>query len=238
MRGNNTWLLALDLSTPQGVLVLEGPSGLLHRTIDGGERVSMLFVAAADLSAEAGIEPGDIASVGVGRGPGSFTGVRVAATAAKVLADVLRAPLVAPDSLEVVAMAAGGREAAMVALDARRGEVYYAFYTLEGGYPSALEGPRVGPPEEAAGVLARLYPGVDGEVALLGTGVSEYPEVWPEGVMGMTREHPTPEGLARLCRRYLEMGWTTEAMRLLPLYIRRPDARPRFAGEKGEESCG
>jgi tRNA A37 threonylcarbamoyladenosine modification protein TsaB len=56
----------------------------------------------------------------------------VAATAAKVLADVLQAPLVAPDSLEVVAMAGGGREAAMVALDARRGEVYYAFYSLEG----------------------------------------------------------------------------------------------------------
>lgn len=238
MRGDNVWLMALDLSTPQGVMVLEGPGGSYHRTIEGGSRVSLLFVAAAEVVAEAGIEPGDIALIGVGRGPGSFTGVRVAATAAKVLADVLQAPLVAPDSLEVVAMAGGGREAAMVALDARRGEVYYAFYSLEGGYPSALEGPSVGPPQEAAEALARLYTGVSGEVALLGTGVSEYPEVWPGGIKGMTQEHPTPGGLARLCRRYLEMGRTTEAMRLLPLYIRRPDAQPRFGAEKGEGSCG
>ena len=238
MRGDNAWLMALDLSTPQGILVLEGPEGLFHRVIEGGARVSVLFVAAAELTAEAGVKPGDIASIGVGRGPGSFTGVRVAATAAKTLADVLRAPLIAPDSLEVVAMAARGRKAAMVALDARRGEVYYAFYGFEGGYPSALEAPRVGPPEEAAGNLSRLQAGIKGEVALLGTGVSEYPEVWPQGVVRMEQENPTPDGLARLCRRYLEMGWTTEAMRLLPLYIRRPDARPRFAGEKGEGSCG
>ena len=162
----------------------------------------------------------------------------MAAIAAKVLADVLQAPLVAPDSLEVLAMTGVGQAAAMVALDARRGEVYYAFYRFEGGYPSALEGPLVGPPQEAADSLARLYPGVGGEVALLGTGVSEYPEVWPEGVTRIDREHPTPVGLARLCRRYIGMEWTTEAMRLLPLYIRRPDARPRFGAEKGEGSCG
>jgi tRNA threonylcarbamoyl adenosine modification protein YeaZ len=229
--------MALDLSTPQGILVLEGSAGLLYRTIEGGARVSMLFVAAAELATEAGIKPGDITSIGVSRGPGSFTGVRVAVTAAKVLADVLRAPLAAPDSLEVTAMAAGRKEAAMVALDARRGEVYYAFYGFEGGYPSALEGPRVGPPEEAAEALTRLQTGVDGEVALLGTGVSEYPEVWPEGVLRIDREHPTPEGLARLCRRYLEKGWTTEAIGLLPLYIRYPDAQPRFTEKKGEGNC-
>ena len=104
--------------------------------------------------------------------------------------------------------------------------------------PDEDQRPQQDRPQEAAEALVRLHAGVSGEVALLGTGVSEYPEVWPGGVKGMIHEHPTPGGLARLCRRYLEMGWTTEAMRLLPLYIRRPDAQPRFGKEKGEGSCG
>lgn len=228
MRGNDTWLLALDLSTPRGVLVLEGPGGLYHRIIEGGSRVSQLFPAAAEVEEEAGIDTGDIAMVGVGRGPGSFTGVRVATAAAKVLSDVLGVPLVAPDSLEVIAAGVVRAEAIMVVLDARRGEVYYASYRVREGYPSSLVGPRVGPPEEAAGVLAALRRGARGEVALLGTGVSRYQEAWPEDVAGAAGEHPSPDGLARLCRRYMALGMITDPIRLLPLYIRRPDARPRF----------
>lgn len=237
--GNKEWLLALDLSTPRGVLALEGPGGLIHRVIEGGSRVSHLFVAAGETVTAAGITPREIGLIGVGRGPGSFTGVRVGVMAAKTLALVLGVPLVAPGSLEVTAMGMGGMaEAVFVALDARRGEVYYALYRLEDGYPAVLEGPAVARPEEAAGSLSRWREEIQGVMAVTGTGVDAFPEAWPRDLAVAHRDSPGPEGLARLCRRLFSHRETCDPLELLPLYLRRPDARERYSrGEEGK-GCG
>ena len=239
MGGNNGWLLALDLSTPRGILALEGPGGLFHRIIEGASRISQLFVAAGEIMSAAGITPHEVGLVGVGRGPGSFTGVRVGVMAAKTLALVLQVPLVAPDSLEVVAMGAEGTgEAVFVALDARRGEVYYALYRLDEGYPTVLEGPSVAAPGGAAASLSRWREEITGGIAITGTGVAAFSEAWPRDAVIANRDSPEPEGLARLCRHRFARGETCDPMELLPLYIRRPDARERFPCGKDKEGEG
>ncbi len=154
MAADDTWLLAWDLSGARGVLVLDGPGTTLYREIAGTTRVSHLFVTAGDLLSSAGIVPQAIGLLGVGRGPGSFTGVRVAVTAAKVLADALRLPLVAPDSLKVLAAGAGEEgDTVFAAIDARRGEVYHALYCIDHGHPRVLMEPSVTSPVAAAASL-------------------------------------------------------------------------------------
>jgi len=83
----------------------------------------------------------DIDAIVVGSGPGSFTGVRIAASLAKGWVMARGTPLYAYSSL--LAVAAGcGREGPVCALfDARRGEVYAACYAFENGVPTNLMAP-------------------------------------------------------------------------------------------------
>ena len=233
MRVDREWLLALDISGPRGVLALEGPRGLFYREVAGGSRVSQLFVTAGEVFSEAGIDPRHLGLIGVARGPGSFTGVRVGVMAAKVLAAVFELPLVAPDSLRVMAMGARGEaEAVFVALDARRGEVYHALYGLDGEYPVGLEGPRVAPPAQAARSLSRWRARLPGRLVLAGSGIDAFPDAWPADLPRLAGELPEPGGLAQLCRYAFERGEDVQPMQLLPLYLRRPDAREHSEGGK------
>jgi tRNA threonylcarbamoyladenosine biosynthesis protein TsaB len=68
----------------------------------------------------------------VGAGPGSFTGVRVAAATARGLAHGLGVPLYAYSSLAAVAMETGLDGNVCALFDARRGEVYAACYESSG----------------------------------------------------------------------------------------------------------
>ncbi|MBN2025934.1 MAG: tRNA (adenosine(37)-N6)-threonylcarbamoyltransferase complex dimerization subunit type 1 TsaB [Actinobacteria bacterium] len=237
-RRDGNWLLAVDLSTPRGVLVLDGPGGMFHREIEGDARVSRLFMAAGEVASDAGIGPRDVDLIGVGRGPGSFTGVRVAVTAAKIMGAVLDLPLVAPDTLMVTATAAmdTGKEV-FAALDARRGEVYYALYHLDDGYPQALIKPCVAPPQAAASALRDWIEREKSEVIGVGNGIDAYPHAWPPG-MDMVRDcGPEPAGLSRLCRIAAGRGEHIDPFMLLPFYLRRPDARERFGGNEGRGKC-
>jgi len=238
MGWDKKWLLALDLSTPRGVLVLDGPGGTFHREVAGGSRVSHLFVAAGEVMCAAGIKARELGLAGVGRGPGSFTGIRVAVTAAKVLAAVLDVPLVAPDSLMVTAVAAGGEgDAVFTALDARRGEVYHALYRIADGYPVALVEPGVAPPQVVAASLSRWMEREGARVTGVGNGIGAYPGAWPEGMARAESDLPEPAGLARLCRLAAGRGEHIDPIELLPLYLRRPDVRERCGGGEGGRTC-
>jgi len=216
-------------------MVLGGPEGHYHREVAAESRVSQLFVAVSEVMTAAGIVPRQLGLVGVGRGPGSFTGVRVAVTAAKFLAAVVDVPLVAPDSLMVTAAGTNGdKDVVFVALDARRGEVYHALYRLDGGYPVAQWEPCVAPPEAAAASLASWMEKEEGRVKGAGNGIEMYRDLWPRGLERVDADAPDPAGLARLCRLAAGRGEYEAPIELLPLYLRRPDIRERCGeGERG-----
>ena len=107
--------------------------------------------------AEHGVAREDIACVAVGRGPGSFTGVRIAMATAKGIASALEVPLVGVSSLDAVAWnawAAGERGPLSVVADAMRKEVYPVRYLLNDTGIERLEADRVVKAEEAARELA------------------------------------------------------------------------------------
>lgn len=81
----------------------------------------------------AGISKGDIAAIVCGRGPGSFTGVRICMATAKGAASALEVPLLGASTLDAVAWNAwadGVRGRVLVAADAMRKEVYPVLFDL------------------------------------------------------------------------------------------------------------
>lgn len=98
------------------------------------------------------LSPGDLREQGVdciayGAGPGSFTGLRIAAAAAQGLAYSASLPVVAVPTLATLTQSAlrcgeiAQGDTVLAVLDARIREVYSAVYRLEGGLPTLIEGP-------------------------------------------------------------------------------------------------
>ena len=91
--------------------------------------------------AEAGVLKGDVAAVVCGRGPGSFTGVRICMATAKGAASALEVPLYGVSTLDAVAWRAwaeGVRGRVLVAADAMRKEVYPALFEISDSEISRL----------------------------------------------------------------------------------------------------
>jgi tRNA threonylcarbamoyladenosine biosynthesis protein TsaB len=163
-------LLAVDTASPVGSVAVGTADRILSEvTLGVGTRHSEALMPAVRFALEqAGIGTDELGGVVVGAGPGSFTGVRIAAATAKGLARGLRVPLHAYSSLLALAatVAQDGRPVCAL-LDARRGEVYAACYRFVGfGRPQTLLQPVA---RDVAGVVtdvAALRPVFAGEGAL------------------------------------------------------------------------
>jgi tRNA threonylcarbamoyladenosine biosynthesis protein TsaB len=162
-KGPRKRLLALDTSTAVlGVAVTENGK-LLHEINASGERnhsVHLLPIIEQVLQAS-GTDASMLSGVAVGVGPGSYTGTRIAVTAAKTLAWAWKVPVVGISSLHALAWggyaaiqekqvaAAAEQGAAPVGpgpvwiiplLDARRGQVYTGLFASDGQHaPQRLE---------------------------------------------------------------------------------------------------
>ena len=128
-------ILALETSTePLAVAASEGKRVLAEFSYLYPERrhAELLFPLLRRAVAEAGWRPEDVDLVAVARGPGSFTGLRLGLTAAKVVAWSLGKPLVAVSTLELwAASVAGASGWAAPVLDARNDNVYAALYRAD-----------------------------------------------------------------------------------------------------------
>ncbi len=96
--------------------------------------------------ADAGIARSQLDAIAVGRGPGAFTGVRLAIAIAQGIALALDKPVVPVSTLAALAMQAQG-ERILAAIDARMGEVYAAAFRREGEGVFAMSQETVGAPD-------------------------------------------------------------------------------------------
>ncbi|MCI8525475.1 MAG: tRNA (adenosine(37)-N6)-threonylcarbamoyltransferase complex dimerization subunit type 1 TsaB [Oscillospiraceae bacterium] len=98
-----------------------------------------LLQMAQDLLKNCGLAPRDVDALAVAAGPGSFTGVRIGAAAAKGFAWGLELPCFGVSTLEAMAWSAGLWEGlAVPAMDARRSQVYCAAFRMEAGVPARV----------------------------------------------------------------------------------------------------
>ena len=118
-----------------------------HAEIEARRQSNTQLIPRIDaLLAENGIARGEIACVCVGRGPGSFTGVRIAMATAKGIASALEVGLVGVSSLDAVAWGVwefGTRGEVAVVADAMRKEVYPVRYLVDDAGAHRLEADRV-----------------------------------------------------------------------------------------------
>jgi len=137
-------VLALDSSTPGGSVAV-GVDGRVAAevSLDPGRGASSLLLPAVDRAVrEAGLAPGDLAAVVAAGGPGSFTGLRIAAATAKAVVRALEVPLFAYSGLLAAAATLRGAGRSVCALfDARNREVFAGCWRFDGDAVEELLAP-------------------------------------------------------------------------------------------------
>jgi tRNA threonylcarbamoyladenosine biosynthesis protein TsaB len=214
-------LLALDSATEACSTALLKDDAVSERfEIIGRGHAERLLPMADALLREAGLCIDDVDAIAFGRGPGSFTGLRIAAGIAQGLAAGARLPVVPVSNLAAIA-AAGARNSGathiVACLDARMGEVYWAAYEMRDGLPVAVTHERLSKPD----AVALPYPGPWHGA---GHGFGAYPAL-AEG-LGLAAAVidatllPHASDIARLAAVELAAGRTVAAPRALPVYLR------------------
>ncbi len=117
----------------------------------------------------------EVGVVVVGRGPGSFTGVRIGVATAKGLAQGLGAPLYGVGTLDAIAWQLADFEGTVCVLgDAMRGEVYPALFEATGEAVRRLTPDRVADPQTVAETWSQLA----GPLLLAGNGLAKHVELF------------------------------------------------------------
>jgi tRNA threonylcarbamoyladenosine biosynthesis protein TsaB len=171
----------------------------------------------------------DVELLVFGRGPGTFTGLRIGLGTAKGMALALGTKLVGISSLEALALSAGGDGLIAPLIDARRGELYAALYEVRferHAYSASLVvAEQVVRPEEVAAFLQKRD--IDGPIRFAGNGALRYAEVLrPLGeIPPVERSAADPLRMAIAgVERYLREG-SDDPVALEPSYLRAPDAK-------------
>jgi tRNA threonylcarbamoyladenosine biosynthesis protein TsaB len=223
-------LLALDTSTDRAVVALAPGSGPVLVAPAGTSRQHGrgLVASIRDLLRDAGLRPSDLAAIGVGLGPGSFTGLRIGVTAAKTLAYSTGCPLYGFDSLEAIARNAPEGPLHVVAIgDAQRGDLFAADFErgapglpLWCVRPTRLERTDAWPSTLAPGTL------------ILGPPIGRTEPTWPEAAVrgDLASGYPDGDRLIELLRERIASCPPDEPWFLEPTYVRRSAAEEKAAG--------
>lgn len=220
-------ILGIDTSTQRSSVCLGGENGVVASATLARPSSHAEFVAPAiDFCLrEAGLEVGAINGVAVCVGPGLFTGMRVGIATAQALAHARRLPVVGLASLDLLAFPVRHvRRLLCSVLDAKRGELFWAFYRSAPAGVQRLTDFRVGPPARLAAEVEATTEGVlavgDGAVAHRSLLESAGAEVGTHSTA-----HPSAESLVELALPRFVREDTQRAEDLTPIYIRKADAK-------------
>lgn len=210
-------LIAFDTATEWCTAALWLDGGVHVREQHAGQRHSdLLLPMLSDLLAEAGLDWRDLDGLAFGVGPGSFTGLRIAASVAQGLALAAELPVVGISTLAAMAEEAG-YEHVLACLDARMHEVYAGLYRRVGGDWQCLSGPSVGLPEDVRLPDGPGYIGV-------GPGFAAYPALTERAASQLESVDasiiPHARAIARLAVPRLGRGEGLAPEAAEPLYIR------------------
>ncbi len=222
-------LLALDASSSacSAALLRRRPGAddeLLSRfEMTPREHTRRLLPMVDEVLAEAGFSPAELDAVAYGHGPGSFTGLRIAAGAAQGLAYGLDRPLIGVSTLAALALGAHRRHHfrwLVTALDARMGEIYVAAWQCRHGRPEALLEAAVMAPERL-----RLPAGLgDPDWVGVGSGWGLWEQMPADVQVALGQHLPSMEveaaDMALLAMDDLEAGGGQAPHLVQPVYLR------------------
>jgi tRNA threonylcarbamoyladenosine biosynthesis protein TsaB len=214
--------LAVETATDLAGVALGIGSTVIVREARGEKAPSrIVYEWIASLFAEAGIRPGDLDCVAFGAGPGSFTGIRVAAAVAQSMAYAHRLPVCPVSTLAALAATAMeqlGVEHVFSCLDARMGQVYAGAYARDavGGVRAEIPDMLCAPGSLRVDATARYL--------AAGPGWLAYPAMAAElgARIAGVEDHllPTARSVLTLARTAFAEHRTVTAFDALPNYLR------------------
>ena len=237
-------VLGVDTATRRcsvAVLIDDKPAVELER-VSGQTHSVHLMPMIRDALAQAELDLGEIDGFAVTVGPGSFTGLRIGISTVKGLAFAARKPCVGISTLEALAYPCLPRpDPICTFMDARKGEVYAAFFRGSGDRLQRIGEEQVAAPDEILRTISspHLFVGDAVEIyrdrirAVVGNCAVLAPQEFC---------FPKASTVARLARGPLELAGSKGPGRLVPHYIRRSDAELKIKapapGDGYEKSGG
>lgn len=216
-------LIALETATEACSAAVFADGDVLERyQVAPRGHAALILPMIEDLLQQAGLTVRDLDAVAVGRGPGSFTGVRIAAGVAQGIAFGADLPVVSVSSLAALAqgtMDELGVEHVLAAVDARMDEVYWGAYRRDAQGLAELEG------DERVCGAAAVAPPSQADWVGVGSGWGRYDEIL-RGVMGsrltdvLADRYPRAGAVARLGAAAFARGDTVPPEGAAPVYLR------------------
>lgn len=211
-------ILALETSSEYCSVALWQDGAVVERCELVGQKHSEMLMGMLDgLLQDAGLRIQDMEGIAFGKGPGSFTGVRIACGVVQGLALGANLPVLGICTLQALAQASG-KARVIAALDARMGEIYHAAYARQGDAWITLSEPRLCKPEEAAALPGNDWFGAGSGFATHGTALAERYAGQLQGVDGAAV--PQAAALVALGASQFAQGLGEDAAQALPLYLR------------------
>lgn len=214
-------ILALETATEFCSVAVLIDGRILERGEFAPRRHAELLLPMCDaVLADAGIVRSQLDAIAVGRGPGAFTGVRLAISAAQGLGLGLDRPVIPVSSLAALAYGApdNGVPLTLALIDARMGEVYAGLFVRETDGSLRASGP------ESVGTADSLVL-PDGVFNIVGSGWETYREILlprlrtpPSHADGQC--FPQAAAVARLAVPLFEAGAALDPAQAQPTYLR------------------
>ena len=214
-------ILAIDTALGAGTVAVSiGDRIVQTAALEEPRSLSELLVPTIDSVLQAaGMEYSALDRIAVTIGPGTFTGLRIGLAAARAIGLAAGCPVIGVTTLE--ALANGAREQAgvgdemCVAIDARRGQVYFQrFHYVDGDLVPSM-------PAAAVDILSIEDHLPEGPIVAVGTGAAYVLEARPDSIrLNDCFDRIDDEVLCRLARRRADPGEAPA-----PLYLREPDAK-------------
>ncbi|AKH65347.1 MULTISPECIES: tRNA (adenosine(37)-N6)-threonylcarbamoyltransferase complex dimerization subunit type 1 TsaB [Photorhabdus] len=219
----STRILAIDTATEAcSVALLNDGAVLAQFEISPREHTQRILPMVQSVLAESGISLQQLDALAFGRGPGSFTGVRIGVGIAQGLALGAELPVIGVSTLNTMAQGVfrlTGATQVLAAIDARMGEVYWGQYTRDQKDEwQGSETEAVLKPEQAQTIMASLHD----EWAIAGTGWQAYPQLKTSHLTltdsGITLPHA--EDMLPLAVQMWQNGEMTAVEHAEPIYLR------------------
>lgn len=217
----NKTILALDTATEAcSVALLHNGNITTLDELSPRNHTQRILPMVDELLSKANISIKQVDVLAFGRGPGSFTGVRVGVSVAQGLALGANLPVVAISNLLAMAQAAYQQLRAnnvIALIDARMNEVYFAQYQRIGEHWHTIVEEQVCSPETA---IAQMK--INDNSVVVGTGWAAYPQFYvaklPLSVSDISL--PSAKDMLELALKAVENGELQTALDIEPIYLR------------------
>ncbi|MGR5060121.1 tRNA (adenosine(37)-N6)-threonylcarbamoyltransferase complex dimerization subunit type 1 TsaB [Vibrio rotiferianus] len=217
-------ILAIDTATENcSVALLVGDKVISRSEVAPRDHTKKVLPMVDELLKEAGLTLQELDALAFGRGPGSFTGVRIGIGIAQGLAFGADLPMIGVSTLAAMAQGSYRRHGATdvaVAIDARMSEVYWARYTRqENGEWVGVDAECVIPPAR----LAEEVQADDNTWTTAGTGWDAYQDELGQLRLNLTAGevlYPDSQDIVILAKQELERGNTVPVEESSPVYLR------------------